>query len=180
MPWFGGGGPTRRGHRRGAVAKAAAAFMVLSMCQRSTILAVDRCVQYACVGSIEAARPVHRGADTHNHNDQCHHNPPRGTDHRSKFRKCSDTGFCKQFRDIDPDSLPRFKLTSASSNPKTGFFGGVLRPLDAADTSVKPLNLNLRFYEDGTFRMRVKEAQPLRTRFEPDGALPWLRRTAGF
>jgi len=54
MRWFGGGGSrggggggggaTNRGHRRGPIARAAAAFVVLTMCQRSTILAVDRCV----------------------------------------------------------------------------------------------------------------------------------------
>lgn len=162
MRWFGGGGgPARAGHRRGAVAKAAAAFMVLTMCQRSTILAVDRCVLPAAVGFDAWGRYLPRVIPPLPH--------PRN---RSKFRKCSDTGFCKQFRDVDPESLPRYKLTSAASNPKTGFFGGVLRPVDASDTSAKALDLNLRFYEDGTFRMRVKESQPLRTRFEPDGAWP--------
>lgn len=100
--------------------------MISSVCQRTTILAVDR----------------------------------------SKFRKCSDTGFCKQFRDVAPGVLPRFRVDSESlkQNEKAGFLGGQLLSSEAGS---KPLDFTINFYTDGTSRLKIKENSPLRERWEP-------------
>ncbi len=73
---------------------------------------------------------------------------------------------------MDPEALPRYSLTSVASHVKQGFFGGVLRPLKspaATATKAVDLALQMRFYDDGTFRVKVKESRPLRPRFEPTG-----------
>lgn len=85
---------------------------------------------------------------------------------RSKFRKCADTGFCKEFRDVVPGALPRFRVDAASlkHDEHAGFLGGQLL---SSDVNAKALNFSLQFYNDGTSRLKIKECDPLRERWEP-------------
>jgi len=85
---------------------------------------------------------------------------------RAKFRKCSDTGFCKQFRDVAAGVLPRFRVDAASlkQDEQAGFLGGRLLSSEAGS---KPLDFTVNFYKDGTSRLKIKESSPLRERWEP-------------
>lgn len=117
---------------------------------------------------------------------------------RSKFRTCGDTGFCKTFREANelpkvrgqawrhspsscdhgseklprsPRVLSQFRLDEASLklDEKSGFLGakllgeggGLERPVD--------LSLTVRFYGDGTSRVKIVESRPIRPRWEPPG-----------
>ncbi len=95
----------------------------------------------------------------------CQRNTIMGVD-RAKFRKCSDTGFCKQFRDAAPATLPRLRVDAASltHDDKSGFLGGQLL---SSEAGAQPLDFTVNFYQDGTSRLKVKESSPLRTRWEP-------------
>jgi hypothetical protein len=67
--------------------------------------------------------------------------------------------------------LSQFRLDAASVklDEKSGFLGakllgegeGLERPLD--------LSLTVRFYSDGSSRVKIVESRPIRTRWEPPG-----------
>lgn len=70
---------------------------------------------------------------------------------------------------MDSASLPKLRIDSASvkHDDKAGFLGGQLK---SSEANSKPLDFTVRFYKDGASRLKIKESQPIRERWEPPGA----------
>ena len=76
---------------------------------------------------------------------------------RTKFRKCSDTGFCRSFRNV-PTTPVQYSLDLESVKETGGqLIGKVSVPSAASVESSKQLNLRVSVLASGSVRLKISE-----------------------
>eukprot|EP00741_Cyanophora_paradoxa_P006746 tig00001038_g6525.t1 len=82
----------------------------------------------------------------------------------NKFRKCGDTGFCKRQRSFNKAGDP--SKWSVLPESIAGDGSSVVGVLVHSEQAENKLQFELTPYRDATFRLRVREVNPARPRFE--------------
>ena len=74
---------------------------------------------------------------------------------RSKFRKCSDTSFCRHFRDVK-ETKEHYQIDDSSVERTNGIFTAKIMG-GPAELYNEPLNLVVSTFESGSARVRITD-----------------------
>ncbi|CAM9676465.1 unnamed protein product [Discosporangium mesarthrocarpum] len=84
---------------------------------------------------------------------------------KNKFRKCSDTGFCRRNRGGHPQEIP-FRISPGSIVSSAEGISAKVMP-GGGESVGEELFLTVNFYSNGACRVKMTEAPPAPPRYEP-------------